>query len=286
MLLSGFGVQTASAAKQVCIWKISDSDNTVYLAGSVPLLRDEDLPFPAAYDKVYQKCAELVFATDMATVSSPAKLWKLKKFATLPKGETLENHLRPETITALRVYLKKFKVPYSLMKRVKPAMMFLTVSSIESTRGGAKAENGVESVFYKKSVKDKKPSRGLETVQHQLISLDSIPDKLFDEKLEELLRETGEPVRNLNALIRYWKVGDTARIDQLIREDLKEGSLFRKILLTQHNENRATAIEQALAGKRNTMFLLGTAQLIGKGGIVDLLRKKGLKVEQLSAAGE
>ena len=46
------------------------------------------------------------------------------------------------------------------------------------------------------------------------------------------------------------------------------------------NRNWLPKIEEFLRGDKNTIVIVGAGHLVGKDGVVELLRKKGLKVTQ------
>lgn len=278
--------QEKKESDKVCVWKVSDADNVVYLAGSVHLLRQSDMPIPGAYGQVYEDSEEVIFEVDMATMSDPSTLLKLQKLGSLPEGETLEDHLSEKTMTALRAYLGASGVPAMLMEKLKPGMLLITISALEAMKLGASPELGLETTFYKLCVEDGKPSSGLETLEYQLSRFDELTDKEIDKELAEGLDKIDETAKMLGGLIGAWKVGDTEKMNQILTEQMVEDSPIQKLLLTDRNKNWIPAIEKALAGKKNTMFLVGAAHLIGEDSVVDILQKKGLKVEQLSATGK
>ncbi len=277
--------QEKKASGKSCIWKISDTGSTVYLAGSVHLLRKIDMPIPSAYARVYEDSDEVIFEVDMATMSDPSMLLKLQKLGSLPEGETLGDHLSEKTMTALRAYLGASGIPAMLMEKLKPGMLLITISSLEAMKLGASPELGLETTFYKRCVEDGKPSSGLETLEYQLSRFDELTDEEVDKELAEGLEKIGEAAEVLGGLIAAWKVGDVEKMNEILTEQMVEDSPIQKLLLTDRNKNWIPAIEKALAGKKNTMFLVGAAHLVGEDSVVDILQKKGLKVEQLSATG-
>ncbi len=284
-IVSPVFAQEKKGADKSCVWKVSDADSTVYLAGSVHLLRKSDLPIPGAYARVYEDSEEVIFEVDMATMSDPLMVVKLQKLGMLPQGETLEDHLSEKTMTALRAYLKASGIPSVMMEKMKPGMLLITISSIEAMKLGASPEHGVETTLYKRCIEDGKPSSGLETLEYQLGRFNALTDEEVDKELAESLGKIDEMADMLDELIQAWKSGDTKRIDQILKEQMVEDSPIEKLLLTDRNKNWIPAIEKALAGKKNTMFLVGAAHLIGENSVVAILQRKGLKVEQLSATG-
>jgi uncharacterized protein len=51
-------------------------------------------------------------------------------------------------------------------------------------------------------------------------------------------------------------------------------------MLTDRNQNWLPKIEELARGKKNAVVIVGAAHLVGKDGVVELLRKKGATVTQ------
>lgn len=269
-----------------CVWQLRDGDSSVYLAGSVHLLREKDFPLPAEFDAAYANSSELVFEVDMGVLSSPEAMLTMQRLGTFQQGETLSDFLSEDTCALLQDYFLSRRVPAASFNRLKPGMVFLTISSLEAMRLGARPDLGLETKFYQRSVKDGKPSRGLETIEYQLSRF----DELTTEEVEDLLRETLDEIDEMpdliTRMIEAWKAGNTRKLDKLLNEQFGKDDRIRELLLTDRNQNWVPEIEKALAGKANVMFIVGAAHLVGKGSVIDLLQQKGYRVEKVVARGE
>ncbi len=264
------------------IWKISDEDSTVYLAGSVHLLREKDLPIPAAFDRVYAESEELVFEIDMAEMTRPDAAMEMAKLGSLPEGETIADRLGAETADRLRGYLKERGMNPALFDRLSPGMVLLTLASLEAIRQGARPELGLEATYFGKSVADGKPSRGLETVAYQMRIFDRFEDGLLAEWIDKTLDGLDRSAATLEAILSAWRAGDDRGIAEHLAEDEAMPPAMREALLDERNRNWIPEIEKALATDRDVMFLVGAGHLAGEGSVVALLREKGFEVTQLA----
>ncbi len=264
------------------IWKISDEDSTVYLAGSVHLLREKDLPIPAAFDRVYAESEELVFEIDMAAMMRPETAVEMLKLGSLPEGETIADRFGAETVERLRGYLKEQGMNPATFDRLSPGMVFLTLSSLEAVRQGAKPELGLEMTYFGKSVADGKPSRGLETIVYQVQLFDRFETAVVEEWIHKTLDELDRSAETLETILQAWRTGDDRGIAEKLAEDESMPAELREALLGERNRNWIPEIEKALATDRDVMFLVGAGHLAGEGSVVDLLREKGLEVTQLA----
>lgn len=263
------------------IWKVSDEDSTVYLAGSVHLLREEDLPIPEAYDRVYAEAEEVVFEIDMALMMRPGAAEEMKRLGALPAGVSLEDRFGAETMERLRGYLKENGRRPDLFDRFAPGMVFLMLSSLEAARHGAKAELGLETRYFRKSVADGKPSRGLETIAYQVSRLNGMEKTAIEELINESLDRLEEGEETLDAIIGAWRSGDAEGLEEILLDESNFSPELRRLLLTDRNRNWIPEIEKALAADYDVLFLVGAAHLVGEDSVVALLREKGLEVTQV-----
>jgi len=268
-------------AEQSAVWSISDDDSTVYLAGSIHILRETDLPVPRIFKQVYDKSEEVIFEIDMAKMNDPAMAMKISEIGTLPNGETLSDKLKPETVRKFKAYLEERGIPYALFKKFTPGMAYLSMASLEALRIGARPDLGMESQYFDFASQDNKPSRGLETVEYQMSRFNEFTDEEMDDALSKTLDEVDEMADALNELIETWKSGNMAELEALIVEQMAPTPRIKEILLDERNENWIPEIEKSLAEKHNVMFLVGAAHLVGEGSVIDLLEKKGLTVTHL-----
>ena len=51
------------------VWVITSGSNTVYLGGTVHLLRPTDYPLPEEYEQAYQASSEIYFETDISSMT-------------------------------------------------------------------------------------------------------------------------------------------------------------------------------------------------------------------------
>lgn len=272
-----------SSAQMAPIWKLSDEDSTVFLAGSVHLLREKDMPIPPAFDRVYEMSEELVFEIDLAKMTDPSMALKIRAAGSLPEGESLAGHLEPETMKSLRQYLTQMQLPPNAFDQFTPGMVYISLGSMEAMRQGAKAELGLETRYYRKSVNDNKPSRGLETAEFQISRFDEIDPETIEKLITETLNDVDKAEETLDEIISAWKSGDEKQITTLIVDRLADTPEVKKVLLDDRNKNWIPEIEEALKSDKNILFIVGAAHLAGEGSVVDFLRKKNYDVQQVKA---
>lgn len=263
------------------VYKISDADSSVYVAGSVHMLREGDLPLPGAIHAAYIDSKKLIFEIDLSSANDASMAVKLRELGSYPEGETIGDHLSPKTLAKLKQYFADRNTPFSLFANMKPGLMILTISSIEAMKLKARADLGVEMQLQKLAALDAKPITGLETMEFQITLLDSLPKDDLDALLSESLDKMPEVPVMLGKTIDAWRAGDLKAVDKLVNKEMEESPKFNALMLEDRNVSWIPKIKEALAGKDNVMVVVGAAHLSGKKGVLALLEAEGLKAEMV-----
>ncbi|MEM7697463.1 MAG: TraB/GumN family protein [Verrucomicrobiota bacterium] len=264
------------------VWSLKDSDSTVYLAGSVHLLREKDMPIPAPYTLAYEAADEVFFEVDMAQMFDPANATKMQQLSMLAEGETLAEQLGEETHQTLLDYFSGRGIPAGSFERVKPSMVYLTIAQIEAARQGARPELGLEAQFYLRSKQDGKASSGLETVEYQLGQFDKIPLDSVRQLIARSIEEADAMGEELDKMITTWRTGDGEGLGTLVNEKMGEIEGVREALLVERNQNWVPAIIEALGKDTDVLFIVGAGHLVGDGSVIELLSEKGFEAERYS----
>jgi uncharacterized protein YbaP (TraB family) len=276
---AGTAVATNQSAKH-CLWEVKGKSNTVFLLGSLHLMKKNMYPLDAAIENAYQTADIVVFETDMAVMESPEFAMKLMKEATYPEGETLKKNLPEATYSMLVSNLQATVGSAEPFERFKPWMVAVTLVALELQKLGFSAEKGLDKHFYNRAKEDKKSLQELETPDEQLKLLTSLNDIEAGDFLGQSLNEMATWKTQFNALVEAWRVGDTKGLEEILTESFKKYPAMQKKFLTGRNEKWLGKIEKLLQGDKNVVVIVGAGHLVGKDSVVDLLTRKGFKAEQ------
>ncbi|MFV1994818.1 MAG: TraB/GumN family protein [Verrucomicrobiales bacterium] len=279
------GISSPAKAEPIqskaAVWRVQSPTSTLYLAGSVHLLRAEDHPLPSAYDEAYADAERLYFEVDLGDSMNLEKQVGLLGIGRYPAGETIRDHVGEETIELLDAYLDALGIGRVIFESMKPGMLALTIASMEYLKLGALPQLGVDYHFYMRAVKDGKAVDGFETSEFQL----NLFDKLAPDQQERMLRETLENLEESEKvsrdLIAAWRSGDIEAMAEILAQQVSEDRAIAKVLLFDRNRSWMGEIESLLRGSENAMVVVGAGHLVGSKSVVDLLEKRGYTVEQL-----
>jgi uncharacterized protein len=271
----------ANAGAESSVWQVSSSRVTVYLAGSSHVLRASDHPLPAEFGMAYRNSGRIILEAPLTEMENPEYLGKLMQAATYPDGTTLRQHISAGAYARAEAFCKERNYPIEQFQLFRPWMLTMTLTMLEMARIGADPAYGVDNTFNGKAQADGKKIGSLETVDQQIGFLTLLDDSMGDEQIMETVDELKKIGENGPDILDAWKKGDESRIEELNLQELKAHPKLYQALLVDRNRIWIRNIEGYLAGPENTMVIVGVAHLVGKDGVVDLLRKRGYKVSKL-----
>ena len=171
------------------IWKLQSDTATIYLAGAVHLLRQQDLPIPAAFDEVYEKADRVVFELDMEKMNDPATAMAVRRMGILPDGESLSDHFSPALLKSIKDYASDLGLPGAMLEQMRPGTLFITQTSLGARNLGARPDLGIELQYHQRAAADGKPTGGLETMEYQMGIFHQISPETMTRLFEEMIED-------------------------------------------------------------------------------------------------
>ncbi len=265
------------------LWKVSKGGSTVYLLGSMHLLKDADYPLSPDVDAAYKDAEKLVFEISPADLNSPATAAAILLHGTYrdPKHK-LQDDLSPSTWKQLVSYGAKNNLPVAMLQKLEPWTMSLTLLALEVQKIGMKPELGLDMHFMQMAKTDHKSTAGLETVDQQLAFFYDAPIKVQVDMLRQSIDEIADFQKAMDKEHDTWRRGDADAIQAETKKEFAKYPDLYQNLLAQRNRNWIPQIEKMLAdGNNDTLLIVGAAHLPGSDGVVKLLQQKGYTVERI-----
>ena len=259
------------------VWKAERGKTTVWICGSVHLLRETDYPLPEPYVQAFSEAKTLVMEHDR-TRGGQGRL-NAQAAGALPKGETLDKKVSPETWTVFSDWCRRSGTDLNTMQPLKAwnAANFVTLINLQ--RLGYSAGLGMENYFV--SSLAARRTVGLETLQEQLAAFDQLDAKTQENMILQAIREEKTLKARSAAMATAWHEGDATLLSSLMEEGMREFPDLKKRLQDDRNIAWIPKIETFLDGQETVMVLVGSGHLAGSGSVIDLLEKKGVKVKQM-----
>jgi uncharacterized protein YbaP (TraB family) len=275
------GQNATQAPVKSCLWKVVSKDSAVYLLGSVHLLKPDAYPLSPAIEQAFGNSTKLVLEVNLDSLNSPDAQQMVLRKALLPQGKTLNETLSPAAYQAVRQTVDSMGLNLEALKRMKPWFLSLSLVAMKMQQLGYDVQNGVDRHFFDRAMKANKEVLGLETAEFQIDLLDGLPAKTQEESLLQTLKELDQFEAEFEQLVRAWASGQEKQLDNLLLQSFKEYPDVYAKLISERNRNWLPKIESHLQGGNKTLVVVGAAHLVGRDGVVELLKRKGYSVEQL-----
>jgi hypothetical protein len=272
--------RTNASPGKTCLWAVGSGAHRVFLLGSVHFLRQDAYPLPAAMEAAYAVSRVVVFETDIAKMMDPSVLTRMLELGMYPPGQSLFDTLGTDTRQRLERKLRDTGLPAEAMAGFKPWVVALTLSTLEFIRLGFAPDLGVDMHFFQRAQNDGKKTEALEDVEHQLQLLAGMDAAAQEAFMAQTLQELELLPRMASELVGYWASGQTEALHRLLFETIDRYPGVRDRMLGRRNQAWLEKIEGLIRQEEAALVIVGAMHLIGPDSVVELIKKKGYRVEQ------
>ncbi|MEY4785594.1 MAG: hypothetical protein RIR41_3529 [Pseudomonadota bacterium] len=269
----------APALAQPAMWAVKDADSTIYLFGTVHLLKPETVwktpKIEAAIKEAEQLWLEL--PTTNAEQLAPQMMPLITQYGLAP-ATPLSSSLTPDEMKTLDEAAKLAGMTGQQLNIFRPWFAALTISTSSMVRAGYDPASGVDSkieaAFGQRSIKP----TGLETPESQIKVFANMERDEEVAYLRETMKEYENAATMLDGMVDQWARGDIAAMEQLFVTEMRDASPdLYAALLPNRNANWVGQIEEMLKGKGTIFIAVGAGHLIGEDSVQAMLKAKGIE---------
>ena len=261
------------------LWVVKDEDTTVYLFGSIHLLKPGlgwfDDGVKTAFDSSDQLVLELV-EPPAAEVQA-----LFGKFAMDQQGKTLRSKMNDADCAVYEAAMGKLGIPAPAFDPFEPWAAGITLSVVAMQKSGFDPNSGVEKQLTAAAKVSNKPIAGLETMEFQLGLFDTLPEAEQITFLVEAAKMIDEVGTTADKMVAMWASAETDSLGQLMNEGLTSRTLY-DALLTKRNANWAKWISARMAKPGVTFMAVGAGHLAGPTSVQNLLPAYGLSATRVA----
>ena len=269
------------AGSKHSLWKVEGSGNSIYLLGSIHLLNRTNYPLAMPIMQAFGNSQIAVFETEMDRLEEPEAQQRIRSLAVLPPGKTLERELSPAVYGSFSNHVRDAGLSLAEFAQFKPFMAAITLEVVELQKLGAQTEYGVDEFLLGRAHRLRKTVVPLETPDFQINLVTGFNKQESELLLKSTLQDIDNTRQVYGELLQAWQTGDTAKLESMLNEGLHDAPALFKKLVTDRTERWMPKIEELLKGDKQAIVIVGTGHLLGKRGMIELLKKKGLKITQL-----
>ncbi len=264
------------------LWRYRQGETTVYLAGSIHIMKPGLYPLPSQMQAAFDAADHLVVEVNLDATRPEAMQFKYSQYGMLPDGATLADVLSPQTLERLTAVGNEYGLPVAQMARYKPAFVTQQLALFALMAVGYDPDFGVEGHFTRQA--QGKDILQLETLDFQL-------DLLFNQPLDvqrQFAADTLEQMANFESLtadlVGAWLAGDDQTFISAFEAQSgtsPESQAFMRQLMDERNIGMAEKIADYLQSSGTYFVLVGAAHYIGENSIIKLLERQGIRGERI-----
>ena len=273
LLLAPLG--TGMARAEPALWKVQGPQATIYLFGTVHVLKPEVVWRSPKIDAAI-KAADTLWL-EVPNADDQAVMQPLIVKYGLDPAHPLSTRIDAATKVRFNAFLVTLGVAPEKMDALRPWMAGMAVSLLPLIKAGFDPASGVEHVLKTEMSGAGKPVQGFETAEQQVHYLADIPPVQELEFFKESLADGEKSLGIVNDLVTAWSAGDEARLETLLNAEMRDkyADLYQR-LIVERNRRFADRIATLAKGKGVLFVAVGAGHLVGADSVQTDLAKLGL----------
>jgi uncharacterized protein YbaP (TraB family) len=266
------------ALAEPVMWVVKDVDSTIYLLGTVHLIKPgmkwRSDKIEAAFESSDEYWMEATDGGDMAALGS--LLVKHGYDRTRP----LSTKLTSGDWARVKSAAKTVGLPITTVERMRPWLAALALGVRPAIKGedGYDVANGVDRSLEASARAEKKPVRAFETPEQQLQIFSSLSEGSEVALLVQSLDEIGVRKSELDRMIDAWMEGDLAMLEAKSVELKTKAPELYDAAFVRRNLDWCDQIADIMNGSGTSFIAVGAAHLIGDQSVPDILAKRGFSI--------
>ena len=258
------------------LWEISGNglEKSSYLYGTFHLLCPDDLQIKDKVKNAVGASEQLVLELNF---DDPSVMQTIQQSMAYSDGTTAKDYLNKSEYELVAGFFRdSLQLPFERLHAIKP--FFLSSMTLIQFAGcqPVSFEQKLTSMAKQEGI----DITGLETVGEQMGFIEDIPMKMQKKMLLENLQHYDSSRVMFHKMMDCYLREDLPGLNAISQESFVDEEYvdFRENLLISRNKDWVPKIEQVVREKA-CFIAVGAAHLPGREGVIDLLRKKGYRVE-------
>lgn len=264
-----------NANDNTLLWEISGNGLVApsYLFGTFHLLCKDDIHFSEALKQAVSKSGQVYLELDM---DDPSTIMGAFLLMNMKNGKKLKDLYTTEQYKRLSDFFKdSLKTPLVLFQTMKPEFL---IALLYPKMMPCNATTSIEESIMQLAKAGKKEIKGLETMAFQASVFDSIPYEKQAAELLQTIDSMEHSKKYFSQMITAYKEQRLDQIESIINNPEFGSTENQDILLDNRNKNWVGQLKEIM--KKGPVFTaVGTGHLVGKTGLIALLRAEGYTVK-------
>jgi uncharacterized protein YbaP (TraB family) len=260
------------------LWVISDDDTTIYLFGTIHLLKPGLTWFDEAVKTAFDSSEELVIEMIQP---APAEMVKIVNDLAIDKsGISLRDKLTPDDRAHYEQTMTDLSLPVGSFDPLDPWFASVNLSLMPLLKSGYDSNQGAEKSLVAEAEARGLKIVGLETPRQQLGFFDNLPEEVQIRFLNFTVDSIKESAEGMNAMVAHWANADVDALAEMMNAGLEDKILY-ETLLVNRNANWAEWVAKRMKEPGTVFLAVGAGHLAGTDSLQAFLAKKDYTAERI-----
>lgn len=277
VLVLGFA---GSALAEPALWAIKDQDSTIYLFGTIHVLKPDTSWRSAKIDQALKSSGDLTL--EIVGADDPAVMQPLVIKYGLDPAHPLSSKIAPDKYQHAVEVAQASGLPPQALGMMRPWLAAVSLSMLPVIKAGYDPKSGVEIVLAGEAKAAGKAQKAFETPEQQIRFFADLPPKTEADFLNSTLDDIDEGVGKIDKMVAAWAAGDVSELEAEFVSEMKgQYPELYDLLITQRNQDWAQQLKTKLAGSGVSFVAVGSGHLVGPDSVQAQLAKLGIKAQRV-----
>lgn len=269
------------AMAEPALWAIKDKDSTIYLFGTIHVLKPDTNWRSPTIDKALNDSRDLTI--EVLGADDPATMQPLVMKYGVDQATPLSKKISPEDLKRIQVLGQSAGVPPQALEIMRPWLASISLAMLPIMKAGYDPKSGVEQVVQAQMKAAGKPAASLETLEQQIRFFADMPLKVEVEMLKSTLDDAEQGPAKIDKMVTAWASGDTQELETQFVTEMKAdyGDVY-DVLITDRNVAWSKQLKTKLDGSGVSFVAVGAGHLVGPDSVQAQLAKLGIKAERVN----
>lgn len=259
------------------LWVVRDADSTVYLFGTIHLLKPGTAWGSAKVDAAFDSATDVWF--EVVDPNDQAAIVPIFQQHGLSPDRPLSSWMTAEDQATLGKAAPAAGMTAQQMDPFRPWFAALMIATGPLAQAGYDPAQGVELNLRARALAAGKTLHGFETIDQQVRGLAGMSDDGQRVYLRHYLATYDTAAAEFDRAVAGWAIGDQTAMTKFAHENGRAISEeTHQIFMARRNADWAEQIETLLAGAGTSFIAVGAAHLAGDDSVQDLLSARGIEV--------
>lgn len=271
----------APATAEPALWAIRDQDSTIYLFGTIHVLKPATRWRSPRIDQALKASDDLVI--EVLGADDPAVMQPLVMQYGLDRATPLSRKLSPQDFKRAQGLAQAAGMPPQAMEVMRPWLASISLAMLPVIKAGYDPRSGVEQVVSAEMKAAGKPASSLETAEQQIRFFADMPTRTEVEMLQATLDDAEAGPAKIDTMVAAWADGDIQALEEQFITEMKTNyAEVYAVLLTDRNRDWAHQLKGKLGGSGVSFVAVGAGHLVGPDSLQAQLATLGVQAERVN----